>query len=244
MDEKLLIARADDLVRLCDRTGAPRFLGFLSEKEACKVRDHLSKSGKNATFFGGFEGALRTFVCVCPEEIVDPQFPVIPVSFNYRKEDKLSHRDFLGAITALGLARETVGDILVESGRAVAFLEKSAAKFVLSQIDKVGRVGVDVREGFIPPLPEVSAKKEFTGTVASLRLDCVIACLCGISRKDAAELIEKEAVSVNSFVCDKITAKVEKDDIISVRKKGRFQVRSTDGVSKKARTVIVYDQYI
>ena len=244
MDEKLLIARADDLVRLCNHTGAPKFLGFLSEKEAALVKKHLEKSGACISFFGGYEGALRTYLCVAPENFSVSAYPLSAVTFTYRAQDKLLHRDFLGSLTALGIAREKIGDILIESGRAVVFAELTAAKYILSELKKVGRVGITVKQGFEPPLPQTSVIKEFTDTIASLRLDCVVACLCNISRKEAIGYIEKDMVSVNSFAANKATAKISADDMISVRKKGKFVIRSVDGVSKKGRTILVYDKYI
>ncbi|MBR3300839.1 MAG: RNA-binding protein [Clostridia bacterium] len=244
MDKNLLTARLDDLIDSCDRTRRPQFLGFLSEKEAALAKERFARVSQRFEFFGGYDGALRTVLGVIPEGFSDVSFPIVPLSFVYRKQDALSHRDFLGAVTGAGLKRERIGDILVEPGRAVLFADINAAKFILSSIDKVGRVGVTVRQGFEPPLPEVSDKKEFSDTVASTRLDCVIASLCGFSRKQAAEYIEKDLVSVNSFICDKPTGKVRNGDIISVRRKGRFYIKSVDGVSKKGRTVMVYDKYI
>ena len=244
MDKKLLLARLDDALRHCEHTGRPSFLGFLSEKEASVSREYLSHASDNYEFFGGYDGALRTVLGLIPAGMTNLAFPIVSLTFSFRKQDKLSHRDFLGAIMGLGLARETIGDILVEEGRAVVFVEPSAAKYILSEINKVGRVGVKVEEGASYPLPEISELKEFTVTVASVRLDCVVASLCSVSRKDAAELIEKEFVSVNSFVCEKITGKVKNGDTISVRKKGRFVIKSVDGVSKKGRTVMIFDKYI
>lgn len=244
MEQKLLVARVDDLIRLCDRTGAPKFSDFLSEKQAQIVKQHLASLKKTAVFFGGYEGAQRTQVGFLPEGCSSECFPIVPVSLSFRKQDALSHRDFLGAITGLGLDRSKIGDILVEPGRAVAFLEPSAAKFVLSQICKIGKVGVKVQKGFEEPLPGVNSKKELSDTVASLRLDCVVASVCGVSRKEAAGYIGKDLVAVNSSVVDKATHKIGAGDILSVRKKGRFVIKSIDGVSKKGRTVLIYDKYI
>ena len=45
------------------------------------------------------------------------KIPVACAQISYPGQYRLSHRDFLGAILALGLERETLGDILVEEGR-------------------------------------------------------------------------------------------------------------------------------
>lgn len=244
MEEKLLTARIDDILRQSDQNAAPRFLGFLSESEAAICREYLQRKDCEIWFFGGYEDALRNFLCVAPKGYNKPTFPITPITFNYRKQDKLSHRDFLGSLMALGLTREKIGDILVEDGRCVTFAEKTAAKYALMEISKVGRVGVTLCAGADEPLPERSKKQEFTVTVASARLDCIVSAICSVSRNKALELIEKDAVSVNSFLSNKCTRKIENGDKISVRKNGRFDIVSVDTLSKKGRIILIYQKYI
>ena len=244
MEEKLLFARIDDMVNRHEKTGKPYYLGFLSEGESAAAKRKLSGSGIRTEFFGGYEGSLRNYLCIAPDTYEVSDFPVVPITVLFRKQDKLSHRDFLGSLMALGITREKIGDILVEEGRAVVFADKSVSDFIVSQISKVGRVGVNLSEELTYPLPEVGKKQEFSGTVASARLDCVIAQLCGISRNTAAEIINQSFVSVNSFLCEKPTQKINSGDKISIRKKGRFEISSIGDLSKKGRIIIKYEKYL
>ena len=240
----MLFARIDDMVSRCEKTGKPYFLGFLSEGESAAAQRKLSGSGINAEFFGGYEGSLRNYLCISSGFSKNLDFPIVPITVLFRRQDKLSHRDFLGSLMALGITREKIGDILVEEGRAVVFADKSVSDFIVSQISKVGRVGVNLSEELTYPLPEVGKKQEFSGTVASARLDCVIAQLCGISRNTAAEIINQSFVSVNSFLCEKPTQKINSGDKISIRKKGRFEISSIGDLSKKGRIIIKYEKYL
>lgn len=244
MEEKLLFARIDDMEVRCEKTGKPYFLGFLSEGESAAARRKLSGSGISAEFFGGYEGSLRNYLCISPGISEKLDFPIVPITALFRKQDKLSHRDFLGSLMALGITREKIGDILIEDGRAVIFADKSISDFIVSQISKVGRVGVNLSEGLTYPLPEGGKKQEFSGTVASARLDCVVAQLCGTSRNAATELINQSLVSVNSFLCEKPTQKVNSGDRISIKKKGRFDISSIGDLSKKGRIIIKYKKYL
>lgn len=244
MQEELLIPRIDDIKLLSDRSGAPHFLGFLSESEMAKCKEHIRSFKNSVSFFGGYEGAERNFLCVAPLDFGETVFPIEAVTFKYRSQDKLTHRDVLGAVMAIGLTREKIGDILVENGRAVLFAEKTAAKFILSQVDKIGKVGVNPSFGFDFPLPETGKKQECSLTVASTRLDCIVSAICGVSRSTALEMIEKDLVSVNSFLVSKPTSKINGGDKLSIRKKGKFDIVSVDGVSKKGRTVLKYNKYI
>lgn len=244
MEEKLLFARIEDMIVRCEKTEKPQFLGFLSESEAGLAKQKLSVSDKKAEFFGGYDQALRVFLCIAPEFCENIAFPIVPITAEYRKQDKLSHRDFLGSLMALGITREKIGDILIEDGRAVIFADKTISGFVLTQISKVGRVGVNLKSTVTYPLPELGKKQDFCGTVASARLDCVVAEICNTSRNGALELINQSFVSVNSFLCEKPTQKIVSGDRISIRKKGRYDIVSIGDLSKKGRIIIKYQKYL
>ena len=129
MDIALLPARIDDLRQQCEKTNTPKFIGFLTAEEVALATKTL-KHDKNYCLFGGYDTAERVMIGFLPEWCDNPVFPITPITFTYRKCDKLSHRDFLGAIMSLGVARETIGDILVEEGRAVIFVSNDVFRFV------------------------------------------------------------------------------------------------------------------
>ena len=243
MDIKLLPARIDDLKELCVKSNVPKFLGFLSAEEAAVAVGRFKVYEKYG-LFGGYESAERAMLGVLPDWCEKIEFPIKAITFTYRESDTLSHRDFLGALMALGVTRETVGDILIEKGRAVAFVADDVFNFVFSQIDKVGNVGVKLTESFTLPLPSLSKKQSFSVTVASTRLDCVVAAICGISRGQAVDKIAEGYVLINSICVTKATANVKSNDKITVRKRGKFEITSCDDYSKKGRIILKYDKYI
>lgn len=243
MDIKLLPARIDDLKKFCDKSNSPKFIGFLTAQEAA-VAVKRFKVGDKYSLSGGYDNAERVMLGILPDWCEEPVFPIKAITFTYRECDVLSHRDFLGALMALGITRETVGDILVEKGRAVAFVADDVSKFVFTQIDKIGSVGVTLTNGYTAPLPTSSQKQSFSVTVASTRLDCVVAALCGASRGEATEKIGDGYVSVNSVCVTKPTANVKANDKITVRKRGKFEITSCDEHSKKGRIILKYDKYI
>ena len=243
MDSNLLLARAKDLLNLCEKTASPKFLGFLSPSQAAIIQTQLGNKARYQ-FFGGYIAAERTLLCFLPDWCEEAQFPITAFTFSYRKCDTLTHRDFLGALMALGITRETVGDILIEDGRAVVFVHSDMAKFIATQITKISNVGVTITEGFVGDLPTCGKKQEFVTTVASTRIDCVVASLCNVSRSDAAARIEDGLVFINSITCEKCTRTVNKGDIVTVRQKGRFEISSCDDFSKKGRIILKYNKYV
>ena len=243
MDRELLIARVEDACRRTYKTSTPSFLGFLNE-EGLAVHNHLKKQNIKHSFFGGFDGANRRYLGILPDWCEECEFPITAVSFAFRDCYPLSHRDFLGALMSLGITRECVGDILVEKGRAVAFLSRDIAPFVISQTAKVGNVGVDLKEGFSLPLPEFGEKAEFSETVASLRLDNIVAALCSVSRSEAVRLIEEKRVSISGILQEKTSKTVSEGDKISIRGKGFFEISDCGTLSKKGRIILKYQKYV
>lgn len=243
METELLRARISDTAEICHRTNKPKFFGFLSKEESVLAEKTLSKTNVKFALNGGYDGAERVVLGCFPDYVEDFSFPITAVCFTYRKTDTLRHRDFLGSLMGLGLKRETVGDILVEEGRAVAFVSDEVVNYIVTQLDKVGRTGVKVTVGCDFDLPKKDSLTEHSVTVASERLDCVVSALVGVSRNTAAELISQGLVSVNSAVCEKQTKNILQGDAVTVRGKGKFIIDGIDGRTRKNRIILKFKKY-
>ena len=144
-ERKLLEARLADCVRLGEKR--PAFLGFLELSERAEAEAYLRRArAENWCFFGGWEDAERVMLGVFPDylEADASLFPLLGLTIRFRKQDTLSHRDFLGSFMAQGVVRASVGDILVEAGRAVLFVKTELAPHFLS----AGRSARDLKRRF------------------------------------------------------------------------------------------------
>ena len=197
-------------------------------------------------FSVAFPKAERTVLGVFPDymEPLDEEFPVTGLTVKFRRQDALSHRDFMGSFLAQGVVRASLGDILAEEGRAVLFVKTELAPHFLSQIDKIGRVGVQITKGFTDPLPQAHSFQPMGGVVASERLDCLVAFLAGTGREKAAQMVHAGLVSVNHRETDSVSHRVNEGDIISIRRCGRFIVDMLGPVTKKGRLSVKCRKYI
>jgi len=244
MQSELLKERIFDTADICEKTNRPKFLGFLSLEQAVYAEKLLEHRNIRYELFGGYEGATRVILGCFPDWVKEPDFPLSVLTAEFRKADTVTHRDVLGTLTGLGLKRETIGDILLEEGRAVIFLTEETEKFVLTQVEKIGRVGVKLKSGADYPLPRASEMAEFTDTISSTRLDCVVSAVAKVSRGKAAEIIGQGLVAVNSFACEKSTKTVAEGDVVAVRGSGKFIVISISDKTRKDRTVLKYKKYV
>lgn len=255
MPDRLFSARLADLAKRCERECCGVFSHFLDERECaqadlwCRRSPELAGGELKYGFFGGFPDAGRNLLSIYPDYLADcigESVPIKCLTFTFRREDKLSHRDFLGSFMALQLKRETIGDVAVSEGIAQAAVTEIAARDIMSGIVKIGRVGVKITDSrpFELTMEGTAKFREIAGTVASMRLDCVAALAANVSREKAAVLIRSEKTNVNHFTVTSVSYELKEGDILSVRGCGRFLISGINGVTKKNRIHIILKKYI
>lgn len=248
-EDKLFTARLSDMVNRCERDSCAQFSGFLDERQCALAQQWCrgNAGGLHSMLWGGFPEARRKMLAVYPDyydEYIIDDFPMKCLTFSFRREDRLSHRDFLGTFMGLRLRRETIGDIVTDEGNAQVLVTEVAARLITADVSKIGRVGVRITDE--RPF-ELTVKQEFqdiSGTVASMRLDCVVSLAAKLSREKAAALIRSEKVDINHFTASSVSAELHEGDVLSIRGCGRFVLAGIDGSTKKGRLHIILRKYI
>ena len=176
---------------------------------------------------------------------MDSDSPIVCLRAEFYRGDTPTHRDFLGALMGSGIARETVGDICVNTGSCDFFVTSELAPYLLQSFDSVGRTKVSLSP--IPladvqiPTPEV---KEIRDTLASLRLDSVLSSGFRISRGLAAEYIHAGKVAVDGLPLEKPDKMVSEGAKISLRGSGKIQLYRVGQLTKKGRISVVIHRYV
>ncbi len=144
---------------------------------------------------------------------------------------------------SLRISREMVGDILVGDGLAVFFVLEQAVSPILSEMKKVGRIGVSISKGAQDLEAVQPILMPLSGTVHSQRLDAVVSFLTGLSRNKAQEFIRQELVKVDGQIRVDVSGRVEAQSQISVRGYGKYMIKAFGGVTKKGRLHIAAGHY-
>ncbi len=245
-EEKQLVLHITDLIGLSDKHFKPYYSDFLNERQAKLALDVMVKNGiSDYCFWGGYEGATRVMLCVYPQYMKpeNSEFPMSCINAKFRAVDKLSHRDFLGSLMALGIKREVVGDIVVGEGIASFFVKSDLEQYVKSQIRKIGRVGVTFVDNTADFQAAVQDFEERECTVSSLRIDNVVGAMTKLSRTKAQQAVISGLVARNFEVIYNTDCKVCSGDKISVRGYGKFIVQFDGSVSKKGKYRILIKQF-
>lgn len=250
-EDKLLQSRINDAFDAASRYQT-RFIGFLdphersvAKRQAQYLLVNPDYDGCSYAFWGGYAEAERAFFGIFPpfSEPQNSEYPITAIDITWRFTS-LAHRDFLGALLALGIVRGKIGDIVLGDGQCTVFAEKTVAEFILQNLEKVGKAGVCCKiADDTEPVKEENFK-EIKGTIASSRLDCVISALVGISRSASAKLILGGLVSVNFEADCDTTDSISDGATVSIRGYGRFAVDQIGPKTKKGRFSFAARKYL
>ena len=173
-DDKLLLAGLLDKEQTCEQRGYLTHTKFLDLKQRALCTDAVRLAGAtgHALFWGGYEDAERGIYLFYPDymdaESAKLSAPLALLRARKRREDTLTHRDYLGSLMGLQIDRSVVGDILVHEEGADIIVLEDMAEFILMHFAKAGRKQLSLTREDLSDLKHAAVEeKRGTGSVAS-----------------------------------------------------------------------------
>ena len=240
--------RLTDLAQGAQKSQTFRLSGFLTPYEQ-DIATTVAANFPNikVDFSGGYGGAERQRAVFADADFAGtPSFAIAVVKAVWRGEFvRLSHRDVLGAVMNVGLSREVVGDIIATGEWAKILVDEKTADYFCQNLTQIGGAKVTTT---IDDLADIAPKEERTkdikATVASLRIDSITAAGFGISRSKAATDIGEDKVKLNWHDVKNAAQAVKEGDVLSMRGRGRLEVVTVGGTTKKGRISVLLRRYI
>lgn len=248
-EDKVLLAKVWDKITAGMQKNIPASTCFLSQRELEMTR-YLFGSPEGLVSYGGWDEAQRRILVYLPEYLDENYLssedsPLACLHAEFYEGDNPTHRDFLGALMGAGIARETVGDILVGNHSCDFFVSAEIAPYLLQNFESAGRTKLSLKqispEQICVPEPEI---QEIRDTVASLRLDSVVSSGFRVSRGVAGQQIAAGRASINGLPCVKPDRLIEEGATIAVRGLGKIQLKTVNGQTKKGRISVVIHRYL
>ncbi|PTM59206.1 RNA-binding protein [Desmospora activa] len=246
-EEKVLAERVLDWSILAEERYQSVLTPFLNPREQRVAQMLINRHSDLAiTTDGGYEGAERQRMRINPPYVEDADHGLIYLDLEPAERDRdLRHPDVLGSLLGLGLKRDKLGDILPLQGRCQVIVAVELGDFIVSQLQRIGRHSVTVNridrgELTIPTISTETASV----SVASLRLDAVLAEGFRLSRSRASAIIKNGQAQINWKSTENPAETVAEGDMISLRGFGRIQVWEKLGVSKKGRFLLNLIRYL
>lgn len=256
-EESLFAGRIRDLARQAEQNGYVTHTGFLSLSEQSLAMSVLAgpdipQSGKRAVFFGGTPEADRKVLFFLPSYLEEEDL--------YRQEKEgegilsclkievrgarftkeIGHRDCLGALMHLGIGREQIGDILLEKDGSCAwvYVLTGMAEHICRELVTIGRAHVDIQITAPAACTACPVLVPRSGSIASVRIDSLIAMVFHISRSAAQELVSREEVFADGRTVTSSSFSPAAGSRISVRGHGKFIYEGEEKTTKKGRIFV------
>lgn len=233
--DRAIERRMAELAARAARTGVAQVAWFLSpagqaQAEICARREGV------AFFAEGGDAVTERRVVAFADADWMPAWPIVCLHITWQaRYGQPSHRDLLGAILGLGIDREKVGDVFAGEGGAYVFALRDMGRYIAASLTEAGRTPVQVALLDSWPAMDAATGEDVRGTVASLRLDAVLATAWHLSRGRAAELVAAGRVQVDHLVELRPDRALDAGAVLSVRGMGRARLEEVGGRTKKGR---------
>ena len=269
MEEKsfeFLAGRVRDLANRAYQNGFVTHTDFLSLSELSHFYKILAQEGVSSNVheycgaayvvYGGFEDAERAMICFLPDYMDEETFlasekaePTVLscvhiTPLNNKFSDDLNHRDYLGSLMNLGIERDQIGDILAGDKEAYIFATTEIAEMICKELVRIRHTSVkcqlvsasdcDIRPSF----------EEVSGSVASERIDAILAFVYHLSRSEAQKLIEAESVFIDGRTAYSGGYDLKVGSRVSVRGHGKFIYDGPSGTTRKGRLFVQVRKFV
>ncbi|MDO5520875.1 MAG: YlmH/Sll1252 family protein [bacterium] len=248
-EEQLVLKRIVDLAYQADRRGYTTYTDFLNINEQSIFLTNLKELPPvKYQMWGGYEDAERKIIgfytndTILTEEYDIKMLEMKPV--NAKFADQLSHRDYLGALMNMGIERCRLGDILIKNNCGYVFTDAVIGEYIASSLTKIKHTTVSCTLKEIEEIDVTPEFQEIHGTIASARLDAIIATVFKASRSSITGLISGGKVFVNSKLIESNSYTLREEDVVSVRGYGKFIFKGINNQTKKGRLSATFLKYI
>jgi len=234
-EDKILIASILDKYKYFVKTGKSSHSNFLNLEKLKLVTNYLNYEKipysiyepypfleKKIIYFGDYQDFIT--------------FYKVEVS-------NIKHQQVLGTLFSLGLDESLIGDIFIEEDcfyltnltRMNLFLENNLV-IINNKMIKLIKTNeiVLLKKHF----------EEFNVLVSSMRLDNIISKITNNSRNQVNELINNKQVLLNYSEVKNSSIILKEDDILSIRRYGKYKIGKNIGFTKKNNIVLEIIKYI
>ena len=222
------------------------FLGLSEQDIFWQIEKELNFAGY--ALRGGCMGADRVMIRFGNVEELgyEVPFPIVCIHIKplvAKFADKLSHRDFLGALMNLGIERSTIGDIKVGDKEAYLFCQDTIAEYICDNLEQIKHTHVkcEVVDSFAEVPEEEPEIKNIQ--VSSVRVDAVIAKVYNKSRSECLDLFRAGKVFINGRLCENNSRLLKQGETVNARGYGKFVFSGEPRETRKGKLNVEISLY-
>lgn len=243
-EEEAVILKLYNKLTLAEKIGKPIYTNeFYTPGIWSKLLKVTSRIQLQARAYGAFEEAERRIISF--NSLDQWTMPVKLVSIlNKSKFHNLQHKDYLGALMSLGIRREKIGDLIVQDSQCYCAVCEDIVEYLINNLNYIGQCPCQVTE--ITDLTDLPAynfqEKQIIST--SLRADCIVSSICGLSRSKSVDLLKSGRVLIDYIEVKEKDFEITLPTTITIRGYGKYKVLDVLGNSSKGRLKIRLKKFV
>lgn len=235
-EDKMLIANILDKYKQFKKTGNSTYSNFLNNEKLKIVCNYLDYQKIPYSIYEPYPFLEKKIIYF-------GEYSNFITFYKVKINNDIKHSNILGTLFSLGLDDSLIGDIFVEKGyfyytnltRFNSFLETNLVliKNQVVTLEKTDEITL--------------LEKHFeiiTILVSSMRLDNILSKLTSKSRSQVINLINDKLVLLNYKEVKNSSILLKENDILSIRKYGKYKIGNVSGFTKKNNIVLEIIKYI
>ncbi|MPQ43985.1 RNA-binding protein [Clostridium tarantellae] len=228
-------------IQLAKNKGIPIFTSEFYTPDIWTKVENLTLKHVQVKSYGVFSESDRRIIAFNQSY---EEFPikVLKIKCN-TKFTKLEHKDYLGAIMALGIKRSKIGELILFNDLAYLVVHDDMIDYIILNLIKIKNLTCKCEVVDIINENIKFQYEERTVISTSTRVDCIIASLCNISRSKASTLLSQGKVLVNYEQINEKSNDVKSNSKITIRGFGKFKIKDIIGTTKNGRLKLIVLKY-
>ncbi|MDF2698446.1 MAG: ribosomal protein S4e [Haloplasmataceae bacterium] len=239
-DEKIFYAKVNEYLKQVENNDKIILTKFLSLREQEIITEVFKYSNSHIEMSGGHSHAERKRCLIYNINLTinDSLFNLTCYKILYNKRYlNLTHQNVLGTLMSLKIDRALFGDIIFQGDECYFFVSNEIESILINEFKMINKVPINLDQITEKiETDEKFIKKDII--ISSMRIDNLISHVYNLSRNNAQELISNGSVYKNWQVVLSQADKTNIDDVISVRKYGRFIISKLLRSTKSDKLVI------
>lgn len=163
--------------------------------------------------------------------------------FKAKKSDKIKHSNILGTLFSLGLTDDVIGDIIVMDDYFYLTTLTCLSSFIKNNLTIINGERIELLESTNIVLNKDRFLK-MKLLVSSMRVDTIVSKITNTNRLKVNSMIKDNIILVNYNTVKSSSLILKNNDILSIRKYGKYIIKNIIGTTKKNNLVLEIEKYI
>lgn len=234
---KILVSSVLDKYEIYRQYGKPTYTNFLNPCELYFAISYLNHYHISYSIYEPFSFMEKKIIYFGDYEEFLTFYKITSNSFS-----PLTHSEFLGSLFAIGFQESTIGDIFVQDGVCYYTNLTRLNDYLEQNLIRIGKHSVKLEKIESFHLPERQFNV-FTVLTSSMRVDSIISRISAQSRNQVKKMFAEKKVLLNYQEVTNDNIILKENDVLSIRKVGKFRVGTQQGLTKKGNIILEVYQY-